>query len=86
MATKRDVFTVRFEDVGARHLTWEEPITRPVTDVKLIKAIKRKGALCSRGIDVVDTGDYAGAIYVGMFRRVGTYFIVPPVQPPREAR
>lgn len=72
-----ETFLVRFSDVGARKLTWEERIARPVSDASLVKAIKRKGALMSSGIDVSETSDWGGHIYVGGLRRVGSYLIVP---------
>jgi hypothetical protein len=66
-------FVVQFSDVGRGKQSWSQRITRPVTDSKLVKAVKDKKALVSRGIDVEETGDYAGIFvtggcYVGKYR------------------
>lgn len=69
-------FIVRFMGVGARHLEWEERIERPVTDAKIVKAVKRKKALMSQGIETGGSGDYSGTLFAGG-REVGRYLIVP---------
>lgn len=73
---KEKGFLVRFMDVGARHLNWEERIERPVTDAKIVKAVQRKKALASKGIDVGGSSDYGGTIFAGD-RETGRYLIVP---------
>jgi hypothetical protein len=69
-------FLVRFMDVGARHLEWEERIEGPVTDAKIVGAVKRKKALMSKGIETGAFSDYGGTILAGG-REVGRYLIVP---------
>ena len=73
---KEKGFLVRFMDVGARHLEWEERIERPVTDAKIVEAVKRKKALMSKGIETGGSSDYGGTILAGG-REVGRYLIVP---------
>jgi hypothetical protein len=72
----RTTFLVRFTAVGARHLSWEERIERPVTNAAIVKAVKRKKALVSKGVDAESTSDYGGIITAGG-RGVGDYLIVP---------
>lgn len=69
-------FLVKFESVGRARLNWEERIERPVTDAKIVAAVKRKKALASKGIDAQETTDYGGIIFAGD-RPAGSYFIVP---------
>lgn len=75
-AKKSKGFLVKFENVGGGKRNWEERIERPVTDAKIIAAVKRKKALASKGIDAEETTDYGGIIFAGG-RPVGSYFIVP---------
>jgi len=71
--------TVRFSNVGAGKRTWDATVPK-VSDYHLIAAIRKAGALGSIEIDV-DTEDddwpFRGAIYVGVFRRVGTWDVLP---------
>lgn len=69
-------FLVRFMGVGTRHLEWEERIERPVTDAKIVKAVTRRKALASKGIELEGNSDYGGIILAGG-REVGRYLIVP---------
>lgn len=69
-------FLVKFNSVGRGRLNWEERIERPVTNEKIVKAVKRKKALASKAVDAESTSDYGGAIYAGD-RPAGDYFIVP---------
>lgn len=69
-------FLVKFMDVGARRLGWEERIARPVTEAKIVVAVQRKKALASRGIETGSPSDYGGTILAGA-REVGRYLIVP---------
>lgn len=73
---KEKGFLVRFMGVGARHLEWEERIERPVTDAKIVKAVKRRKVLASNGIETGGDSDYGGIILAGG-REVGRYLIVP---------
>jgi hypothetical protein len=73
---KEKGFLVRFMGVGARRLEWEERIERPVTDAKIVKAVKRRKALDSKWIETGGDSDYGGIILAGG-REVGRYFIVP---------
>ncbi len=74
-------FLVRFMDVGARRLGWEERIARPVTEAKIVEAVQRKNALASRGIETGGSSDYGGTILAGG-REVGRYLIVPGSERP----
>lgn len=77
MRAKRG-FLVRFTDVGALKKCWEERIPRPINEDTIEKAVRRSGALLSRGIKAVYSGDsdYFGHIYVGGLRRVGSFEVV----------
>ena len=70
------VSSSRFIGVGARLLEWEERIARPVTDAKIVKAVQRKKALASKGIETGGSSDYGGTVLAGG-REVGRYLIVP---------
>lgn len=69
-------FLVKFNNVGARKLSWEQRIARPVTNEAIVSAVKKKKALMSRSVDAQSTSDYGGIIYAGD-RPVGDYLIVP---------
>jgi hypothetical protein len=70
-------FLVRFFDVGRNKVCWEERITRPVSDQKILAAVKKKKALASKGVDIDSGGsDYTGYITAGS-RAVGRFLIVP---------
>lgn len=71
-----ETFLVRFNNVGRGNLSWEERIQRPVTNAAIVKAVKRKKAIVSKGVDAQSTSDYGGIITAGD-RTVGSYFIVP---------
>lgn len=77
MATKNEKgFLVRFEDVGGGKRNWEERIGRPVTDAKIVAAVKREKALKSTVITAHEHSDYGGMIFAHG-ASVGSYFIVP---------
>ena len=70
-------FLVRFSDVGRDKTCWEDRIGRPVDDVKVIRAIKKRKILASRDIDIDWGGsDYSGTIPASR-RSVGRVLIVP---------
>lgn len=73
---KKKGFLVKFIGVGSRCLEWEERIERPVTEAKIVKAVKRRKALASKGIETGGDSDYGGSILAGG-REVGRYLIVP---------
>jgi hypothetical protein len=68
---------VRFENVGAQHVTWEERIAWPITEAAIVRAVRLKGALGSRDISASEDSEYTGRIFAGVFRLVGTYTILP---------
>ena len=72
-----ETLLVKFMEVGRNKVSWEERITRPATDEKLVAAVKKKKVLASRGVDV-DSGDsdYGGFVLAGG-RAVGRFLIVP---------
>lgn len=74
-----DTFLVRFSNIGARKVSWEERLPRPVDENQIVAAVRRKRVLMSQGIDAEFTGDsdYAGTIYVGGLRPVGKFLVVP---------
>jgi hypothetical protein len=74
--SKAETFVVRFMNVGARRLNWEERIPRPVDEMAIVRAVKKKGALLSREVEAPYEDDWHGVIYAGM-REVGRYVIVP---------
>lgn len=76
MSTKKRGFLVKFENVGPGRRNWKERIERPVTDAKIVAAVKRKKALTGKGIDAQEHSDYGGMIFDGNLP-VGSYFIVP---------
>lgn len=62
---------VSFRDVGPSHKSWDAELPAPLTAHSMIRSIKKNHALGSREIDFHDNG----GIYVGMFRRVGSFEI-----------
>jgi len=60
---------IQFTDVGPRKLSWTANLSEPLTHRALVAQIRKHHALGSRGIDFADNG----GIYVGVFRRVGTW-------------
>lgn len=69
-------FLVKFENVGGGKRNWEERIERPVTDAKIVAAVKREKALKSTAITAHEHSDYGGMIFAHGYP-VGSYFIVP---------
>lgn len=67
-----DIVRVRFTDVGPSKFAWTSD-TIPLTEDALYREVKRHRALGSRDIDF-NLDD--GGIYVGMFRRVGTFEVL----------
>lgn len=67
---------IRFENVGAQHLTWDVVMTLPLSEDLLRTEIRRRGALGSREIDITENGETRGGIYVGVFRKVGTWRVL----------
>ena len=67
-------FIVRFMGVGVRLLEWEERIERPVTEAKIVKAVRRRKALSSKGIETRVDND-GGTLLAGG-REVGRYSVV----------
>jgi hypothetical protein len=66
---------VIFTEVGPRKLSWEAQ-TETLTYSWLMKQIRAKRALMSRGVDF---DEETGGIYVGGFRRVGSFQIITDV-------
>lgn len=72
---------IRFCEVGRGKLTWEYEI--PCCDdgqldgLAMLKSIRRKNALGSRGVDFTDDG----LILVGGFREVGRWEVAKEVSP-----
>jgi hypothetical protein len=80
---------VRFENVGRGKMTWDETFTADedgtIDSLQLIRAIRRKGALASKGVDVsTDQKFTSGHIHAGM-HAVGTWRIVPESERPTGA-
>lgn len=74
---------VEFIDVGAGHRSWSADLPRPLTYHSLYNSVKRNHALGSRDIDFAENG----GIYVGGFRKVGSWRIAEvPLPAPAEAR
>lgn len=69
-------FLVQFNNVGRNKQSWEQRIERPVSDAKIVAAVKKKRVLMSNEIEAESTSDYGGRIYAGD-QQVGDYFIVP---------
>ena len=68
--------TVRFEEVGPAKLTWETHLPSLLYTC-LYREIKRKHALGSRGIEFYfDQETQSGEIFVGGFRKVGTFRVL----------
>lgn len=65
-------FKVRFTNVGRANMSWEADLSSR-SESAMVREIRRKGALASRGIDFAE-----GVIYVGGFRAVGMYEFVDP--------
>lgn len=64
--------TIQFENVGQHKLCWSEDLDG--SEQAILRALKKKSALISRGIDVVwDENGSGGAIFVGGFRCVGKF-------------
>jgi hypothetical protein len=72
------IYTVIFENVGRGKVSWQQDMEHP-SFVALSRAIKKKKALASKGIDfsydVVNDDETRGTIFAG-FRAVGTFRVV----------
>jgi hypothetical protein len=77
-------FIVRFMNVGRMKLNWEQRIERPVDEVAIVTAIKKRKALMSKEVSAPYVDDYGGRIYAGV-REVGSYVIVPGSEVMRES-
>ena len=66
---------IHFRNVGRDKKCWSAEVS-DLHDDTLIREIRREGALMSRGIDFAwnDSGT-GGAIFVGIFRKVGDYWV-----------
>lgn len=69
---------VRFENVGPSKYCWTAVMTEPLTAEKMIRAIHKRRALGSRGIEFSEEREdcWGGSIYVGFFRKVGAWHVV----------
>jgi hypothetical protein len=71
--------TIRFHDVGRDKAAWAVACAHTRANVEGVErtallAVKRKGVLISRGIDVVyDSEANEGAVIVGGWRMVGRF-------------
>jgi hypothetical protein len=66
-------FLVRFENVGAHKRSWETTL-KCIDFATLYREVKRRGGILSRGVDFcTDEEARTGTIFVGCFRRVGTF-------------
>lgn len=63
---------VSFLEVGRGRLSWKATLAR-LDEGLMIREIRKRGALCSRGIEITDEDGCGGAIYVGGFRCVGKW-------------
>lgn len=63
-------YRIKFKEVGRNRLSWESRTKKTPTDIVLIRIIRAKKAVISRGIEV----DANGNIYSGV-RVVGAYEI-----------
>jgi hypothetical protein len=67
---------ILFKNVGRGKFTWEADV-KTFTESALVRAIKKKKALMSNDIDVVENpSGGSGIIVVGGFHNVGEWFIV----------
>lgn len=71
-----ETFEVRFSNVGGDRATWTERIARPVNELAIVTAVRRKGVVLSDDLSAPYVHDYGGTIYAGM-HAIGTYAIVP---------
>lgn len=67
-------FLVNLEVVGVQ--SWCERIERPVTNKKIVEAVKRKKVLPDARIRAESHSDYGGTVFASNLP-VGSYFIVP---------
>lgn len=68
---------IQFRNVGRDKKTWTADVA-DVSDEVLIRQIRREGALMSRDIDVLWNDSHTGgAIYVGIWRKVGDFVVLP---------
>jgi hypothetical protein len=67
--------TVHFRNVGRDKKQWSASV-ESLSDGTLVAQIRANKALMSKGIDFVWNNERTGgAIYVGMFRKVGDFWI-----------
>lgn len=73
---------VRFSEVGRDKRSWESELA-DLSYGELLRAVKKAGALGSRGIDF-DFNDETqrGLIWVGGFRPVGAFEVLPDAPSP----
>lgn len=71
-----EVAQVKFIAVGPSKKTWTTKGPIPLTYDAFYKEVKRMRGLGSRSIDFDESN---GGIYVGMFRRVGSFVILSEV-------
>lgn len=74
MATATNV-KVEFRNVGRGKRTWTATLP-DLSDVSLLREIRKNGGLASRGVEVEMEEDGTGAIFVGGWRMVGTFEVV----------
>ena len=67
-------FTVDFERVGRGEVSWHESFDHRPTEIDLVRSVKAKRVLASKGIDVGFCEDNRGSIFAGL-RAVGTFSI-----------
>lgn len=68
--------TVQFNNVGRDKVSWSAQV-KEVTEPALLREVKKKGVLMSRGVDVdFDASGLSGCIVVGGFRVVGHFIVV----------
>lgn len=68
-------FLVRFAvQTATACVKWKERIERPVSDEKIVKAVKLAKVVLSMDVDAQTTSDYGGIILAGG-RPCGDYFI-----------
>ena len=67
--------TINFRNVGRENKNWDAEVT-DLHDGTLTSEIRRNGALRSQGIDYAWNNEgTGGAIYVGVFRKVGDFWV-----------
>lgn len=83
MSNEQRTYRVEFKDVGRGHLSWSEVLNTFPDEAALARLVKRKKALCSKGIDCVyDDDEEYGTVVVGGYRPVGSFRVVELVEKP----